>query len=1009
VSSVQDTAYPRFKSNITLKELTTIYTPTPEELTLAEQTTKGRVAKLGFLILLKSFQRLGYAVAVIKVPLAIIEHIGEVVGASASSQELEGYDRSGTRKRHIATIRDYLKLQPYAEAAQQAMVSAMESAVRTKHDLVDLINIALEELVRQSFELPGFSTMERMARSVRSRITAALYQQVSTGLNQAECLQIQALFIGDVSAMVTPWNQLKQEPGRPLISRLQELVERLKWLFQLQVGQAAISEIPQVKVRHFAAEAQTLNATQMRELEPGKRYTLAVSLLSVQYARTLDDIAEMYIKRMGQLHYRAKEALAAYRIQTQQKTDELITTLRDVVMAYQGKGDVQQRWEVLETLIGSDHSEQIIESCEVHLAYVGNNYLPFLKDFFKSHRATLFRFLDVVPLRSSTQDASLLKAIQFIQQHRGSRSLWVDTIELAHSGTSEPRELNRLDLGWIPRKWWSLIAEQPQGQPYPLQIHRRNFEMCVFSQILLELQSGDLFIAGSYEFGDYYSQLISWEEYETLVEEYGTQVNLPTQGKLFVAKLKSRLESLAQATDKAFPENDEVNYRKDKLVVRKPQRKNPKGFTELKSLMVERINPVNLLDTLTDTEKWLNWTRFFKPISGYEAKLENPMARYLAATFCYGCNIGPSQTARALTDFNRRELAQVHQRHIDSDKLQSAIDEVTNAYNRFLLPKQWGSGKHASVDGTKWDIYEQNLLAEYHLRYGGYGGIGYYHVSDTYIALFSHFIPCGVLEAIYLLDGLQNNKSDIQPDTIHGDTHSQSATVFGLAYLLGISLMPRIRGWQKLTFYRPHSTARYQHIDNLFTDTVNWQLIETHLPDLLRVAISIKTGKINASTILRKLGTNSPKNKLFQAFHELGCVVRTGFLLQYLSDVDLRSMAHAASNKSEAFNSFAKWLSFGGEGVISTNNRDELRQIIKYNHLIANCLIFYNVVEMSRILNDLMQEGILVEPEAVAALSPFLTQHVNRFGRYSLDLERNPPDIDYELNVLAGVTSPDLI
>jgi TnpA family transposase len=67
-----------------------------------------------------------------------------------------------------------------------------------------------------------------------------------------------------------------------------------------------------------------------------------------------------------------------------------------------------------------------------------------------------------------------------------------------------------------------------------------------------------------------------------------------------------------------------------------------------------------------------------------------------------------------------------------------------NAYNRFNLPKYWGTGNQASVDGTKWDIYENNLLAEYHIRYGGYGGIGYYHVSDTYIALFSHFIPCGV-------------------------------------------------------------------------------------------------------------------------------------------------------------------------------------------------------------------------------------------------------------------------
>jgi len=60
--SIQDTAYPRLKSNITDLELATIYTPTDDELALAEQMTKGSAAKLGFLIVLKTFQRLGYAV-----------------------------------------------------------------------------------------------------------------------------------------------------------------------------------------------------------------------------------------------------------------------------------------------------------------------------------------------------------------------------------------------------------------------------------------------------------------------------------------------------------------------------------------------------------------------------------------------------------------------------------------------------------------------------------------------------------------------------------------------------------------------------------------------------------------------------------------------------------------------------------------------------------------------------------------------------------------------------------
>lgn len=94
------------------------------------------------------------------------------------------------------------------------------------------------------------------------------------------------------------------------------------------------------------------------------------------------------------------------------------------------------------------------------------------------------------------------------------------------------------------------------------------------------------------------------------------------------------------------------------------------------------------------------------------------------------------------------------------------------------------------------EIYHNNLRSEYHIRYGGYGGIAYHHVSDTYIALFNHFITCGVWEAVYILDGLLKNTSDIQPDTLHADTQGQSTTVFGLAYLLGIKLQPRIRNWQ---------------------------------------------------------------------------------------------------------------------------------------------------------------------------------------------------------------------
>jgi TnpA family transposase len=52
---------------------------------------------------------------------------------------------------------------------------------------------------------------------------------------------------------------------------------------------------------------------------------------------------------------------------------------------------------------------------------------------------------------------------------------------------------------------------------------------------------------------------------------------------------------------------------------------------------------------------------------------------------------------------------------------------------------------------------------------------------------------------------------------VHADTHGQSAAVFGLAYLLGIELMPRIRRWRKLKLYRPDRNRRYSSIDPLFS------------------------------------------------------------------------------------------------------------------------------------------------------------------------------------------------
>ena len=167
------------KSNPSLEALETLYTPTDDEIALAKQTARGDLPTLSFLVLLKTFQTVGYPMLLAQVPTPIIRRVAASVDSQLSLEDIAGYDTSGTRQRHVIAIRQHLAVQPFSEAARQVMAAAMETAIETQHDLVDLINVALEELVKERFELPAFSTLERAAREVRVTHNNKLCQSVS--------------------------------------------------------------------------------------------------------------------------------------------------------------------------------------------------------------------------------------------------------------------------------------------------------------------------------------------------------------------------------------------------------------------------------------------------------------------------------------------------------------------------------------------------------------------------------------------------------------------------------------------------------------------------------------------------------------------------------------------------------------------------------------------------------------------------------------------------------------
>ncbi|MET7796418.1 Tn3 family transposase [Streptomyces decoyicus] len=111
------------------------------------------------------------------------------------------------------------------------------------------------------------------------------------------------------------------------------------------------------------------------------------------------------------------------------------------------------------------------------------------------------------------------------------------------------------------------------------------------------------------------------------------------------------------------------------------------------------------------------------------------------------------------------ELSYVANKHFSIVLLNEAVADLVNAHARLDISQTWGDGTAVAADGTHMDTYLDNLLFETSVRYGKPGGIAYHHVSDTYIALFTHFIPCGGWEAVYIIEGLLKNTSEVQPTT----------------------------------------------------------------------------------------------------------------------------------------------------------------------------------------------------------------------------------------------------
>jgi TnpA family transposase len=862
-----------------------------------------------------------------------------------------------TLYRHRQAILKRLELVSWGTEARALAQATMQRTAQPRTDPADIINSAIDALIRHGFELPPLATLRRLTGTAHRKINAVQWTGVCGRLSPAQQAVLEALLVVDPKTQKSPFANLCKSPGRASRKNLNALIDRYQWFQGLPNPATALQSIADAKILQWANEARRLNALELREYITPRRHTLLMAVNHDARARVLDELTQMLLRLTRKIAWKSEQRLAEWYQNRRNKTDTQIRAFHDLLVVHRLEADPVQK-------VATRRSCKAAKSTYAMKSRIGVP-LPVL---------CLLRLAEILPLQGTTAADGLLRLVESLK--------------------SEPSHSDHLTIdgatpNTLPREWHDLVHDQASDR---LAFNRRQLEVVVMLELATAIKAGEIFVTGSLSFDRFWDSLPSEAADLGAVAAYASARGWDHGADGLVRAVKNALEMKARFLDNAVGGDQHAYLRRGRhrrpVVSRLRAVGTPETAINLESQMMVHMPERAVLEAISNTEHWAQWGRHFGLPSRLGPQIRDASHRYVLTTFACGCGLGPTEAARHLGGtVSADQLAFADRRHVDIEDLRAASADLINLYARFELPQQWGPGESAAADGTHFETYEDNLLAEHHIRYGKTGGIAYRHVSDNYIALFSRFIACGTFEATYILDALLQNLADVKPSRVHADTHGQSAAVFGLAYLLGIELMPRIRRWQSLTMYRSDSANRYSRINSLFSGTVKWALIHEHYSQFMQLALAIRSGTLAPSAVLAKVNSYSTRNRFAMALKELGNAVRTTYLLEWVMDESLRRTVHKGTTKIERHHKFAKHLAFGAVGHLRSNNPADQEKAIVYIELVTNAVALQTVVDQTQALHTLKSNGINIRTSDLAFLSPYATSKLKRFGDYPTDLK----------------------
>ena len=201
----------------------------------------------------------------------------------------------------------------------------------------------------------------------------------------------------------------------------------------------------------------------------------------------------------------------------------------------------------------------------------------------------------------------------------------------------------------------------------------------------------------------------------------------------------------------------------------------PISLQHLREQVTARLPLVDLPEVVLEIERQTGFSSAFSHLSEGNARADELPLSVCAVLIAEACNIGLTPLIHPdIPALTRERLSWVQQNYLRAETITRANVMLVDAHSQLPLARTWGGGEVASADGLRFIVPVRSINSGPNPRYFGIGkGVTYLtYTSDQFSGLNGIVITGTIRDSVYILEGLLEQQTSLNPVEIMTDTAS---------------------------------------------------------------------------------------------------------------------------------------------------------------------------------------------------------------------------------------------